>query len=87
MNSAIIVVETPVSYEAEIWTTFSALVSAAASSPAVRQLARHVWLIDIQKSPAAFARFVDACERQKLRYEVLAIENAQWLPSGFGESA
>jgi hypothetical protein len=84
MHSAVVVVEAPQSFRDEIWMRFCAATTEAESSPAVKQLASHVWLIDVQKSPAAFARFVDACERQKLRYEVLAIETApQWLPSGF----
>jgi hypothetical protein len=84
MHSAIIVVEPPRSYQDEIWTTFLTAIWPSKSSQGVEQLADHVWLIDVQKSPAVFARFVDSAERQKLSYRILAIEGApEWRATGF----
>ena len=82
MHSAIVAVTMP-SSEQE-WSAFLATIEPARKNPAVQVLAEHVWLIDVQKSPTVFARFVDACERHKFSYRVLSIENApQWLPVGF----
>jgi hypothetical protein len=82
MHSAIVAVEIP-EREKE-WITFLTMTKDAQNSGATTLLSENVWLIDIQKSPAAFAQFVDACVQKKLPYRVLAIEHEpRWLPAGF----
>jgi len=81
MHSAIVVVTwSPDHYEHQNLMSFWATIE---PDQAATPLAEQVWLIDVQKSPAAFARFVDACERHRFSYRILAIKDApQWLPPG-----
>jgi hypothetical protein len=82
IHSAIVTVGIP--ERRDDWTVFLTMTKDAQLSEATTLLGENVWLIDIQKSPAAFAQFVDACERKKLPYRVLAIEREpEWLPVGF----
>ena len=84
MHSAILSVEMPEQQITRAWTVFWTLTEAARASAATKQLSENVWLINVQQSPAAFAQLVAACEQQKFRYEVLAIEHEpRWLPVGF----
>ena len=86
MHSAIVRVEAPT--DEQKWLAFEASIAIAKSSAATIPLADHVWLIDVQKSPAVFARFVDSCERHGLAYRILAIDvEPRWLPAGFDPEA
>lgn len=84
MHSAVIVVTPPENYNQPIWKEFCASIVRVEDSPGTKALSEHIWLTNVERSPAVFARLVESCERHKLSYQILAIEREpQWLPVGF----
>jgi hypothetical protein len=63
------------------WKAFLASVASLQGNPAIELLGENVWQIDFQRSPAALARLVSACEQHNFSYGVLQLDAApQWLP-------
>lgn len=86
MHSVILAIELP--RNEDLWRMFLAAAADAAASPATTQLSDHVWLIDVQKSPSAFAQALASVDRLGIRYRVFAIDaEPRELPTGHGPDA
>ena len=96
MHSAIVVINMPEKLETAAhhpkWLAFLQATSLAAQPMAVGlgertgvlQLAEHVWQVNFQDNPGAFARLVSCAMHHQLSYGILQLENAPiWHPASF----
>jgi hypothetical protein len=85
MHSAILAAELPPDNRAgrETWQLFSAMIADLKGDPGIKQLGPNVWQTNFQQSPYVLARLVSACEKTRLRYQVLPFDSEPaWKQGG-----
>jgi hypothetical protein len=88
MHSAIVVIKQPL--DRKRWQDFlnAIEIDGLLNNLALARLGQNIWQAHFQKSPAAFAQLIVACERHQLAYEILPLADApQWLRGGSDRDA